>query len=61
MRHKKLACEKLGFGYKEAVFDAGITQAELTTEIKKLGEDPEIAGIIVQLPLPPQIAVCIAC
>lgn len=57
MRHKKLACEKLGFGYQEAIFDASITQEELTKEIRKLGADPSIAGIIVQLPLPPQIEV----
>lgn len=57
MRHKKLACEKLGYGYREAEFDANITQEVLTKEIKKLGEDPTITGIIIQLPLPPQILV----
>eukprot|EP01127_Copromyxa_protea_P004507 TRINITY_DN14364_c0_g1_i1.p1 TRINITY_DN14364_c0_g1~~TRINITY_DN14364_c0_g1_i1.p1 ORF type:complete len:314 (+),score=70.97 TRINITY_DN14364_c0_g1_i1:19-960(+) len=57
MRHKKLACEKLGFGYQEAVFDASITQAELTKEIRSLAADPKITGIIIQLPLPPQIEV----
>lgn len=57
MRHKKLACEKLGFGYKEAIFDASITHEELTKEIQALASDPVISGIIIQLPLPPQISV----
>jgi len=56
MKHKRIACEKLGFTYREAIFDATITQDELVKEIHTLAADPSIHGIIIQLPLPSQIS-----
>jgi len=56
MRHKRLACERIGFEYHEAIFDASITPEDLTREVKALAAQPDIHGIIIQLPLPPQIS-----
>ncbi len=49
------ACEEVGFTSKKIIFDTNITQSELISEIDKLNVDPEIDGILVQLPLPGEI------
>lgn len=52
VRMKRNRCKKVGiesFGY-ELTSDA--TQDEVLTLVKKLGEDPRVHGILVQLPLP---------
>lgn len=52
VRNKKRACEKVGIISFGKHFPANITQAELEATIHELNEDPEIDGILVQLPLP---------
>ncbi|UCH60295.1 MAG: bifunctional methylenetetrahydrofolate dehydrogenase/methenyltetrahydrofolate cyclohydrolase FolD [Anaerolineales bacterium] len=52
VRMKQKACEKAGiksFGYN---LPADISQAELETLVSELNANPEINGILVQLPLP---------
>ena len=52
VRNKKRACEKVGIISFGKHFPASVTQAELEATIHELNEDPEIDGILVQLPLP---------
>lgn len=54
--HKVKACEQVGFKSTLLHFtDTSITEEFLLNEVKKLNEDPEIDGFIVQLPLPKHI------
>lgn len=55
VRNKRLACEKVGIRSVPLQFEDSITQAELLAEIDRLNADPAIDGILVQMPLPPQI------
>jgi methylenetetrahydrofolate dehydrogenase (NADP+)/methenyltetrahydrofolate cyclohydrolase len=52
---KVKSCEEVGMKSSLIRFDATITEAELITAIKKLNEDADVDGILVQLPLPKQI------
>lgn len=54
--HKEKACAQVGFTSKLLRFDMNITEEELLAEIKKLNEDPNIDGFIVQMPLPKHIS-----
>lgn len=49
--NKKKACEYIGFASKSYNLDNKTTEEELITLIKKLNEDKEVNGILVQLPL----------
>ncbi|QSZ67719.1 bifunctional methylenetetrahydrofolate dehydrogenase/methenyltetrahydrofolate cyclohydrolase FolD [Methanofollis aquaemaris] len=53
MKHK--ACEKVGITSVRADLPAETTTAEVLATVQKLNEDPEVSGILVQLPLPPQV------
>lgn len=53
--NKVKACEACGFNSSLLRFDDGITEQQLLDEIRKLNEDPEVDGFIVQLPLPKHI------
>lgn len=53
LRQKERIATELGVPFHLYQFDDSISEADLMKEIKNLGEDPEIGGIIVQLPLPP--------
>lgn len=53
--HKEKACVQVGFKSTLLRFDATITQEFLISEIKKINEDKDIDGLIVQLPLPKHI------
>jgi methylenetetrahydrofolate dehydrogenase (NADP+)/methenyltetrahydrofolate cyclohydrolase len=54
--HKVKACEQVGFKSTLLHFtDTAITEDFLLGEVKKLNEDKEIDGFIVQLPLPKHI------
>lgn len=55
VRNKKLACEKAGFRSLSYELPASLTEAELLGLVRKLNEDPEVDGILVQLPLPKHI------
>ncbi len=48
-------CEEVGFDSTVLRFDASITEVELLSEIEKINNNPEIDGLIVQLPLPKHI------
>lgn len=49
-------CEELGYGSTLQRFEESITEADLLAEIKKLNENDDIDGILVQLPLPGHIS-----
>jgi methylenetetrahydrofolate dehydrogenase (NADP+)/methenyltetrahydrofolate cyclohydrolase len=52
---KVKACERVGFGSTLVKLDSNISEADLLAEIKKLNNNSEIDGFIVQLPLPKHI------
>lgn len=52
---KRRDCEKVGFLSHSYDLSATTTQDQLLTLIDSLNNDPEIDGILVQLPLPPHI------
>src|SRR5262245_26655541 len=56
VRGKRKACEELGMTSWLHELPKTTTQAELLTLIDQLNRDPAVHGILVQLPLPPQIA-----
>jgi methylenetetrahydrofolate dehydrogenase (NADP+) / methenyltetrahydrofolate cyclohydrolase len=49
---KERMCEAVGMRSVGARLPGDITQAELHAEIDRLNADPEVSGIIVQMPLP---------
>ena len=49
-------CEELGYGSTLLRFEESITESQLLDEIKKLNNDKNIDGILVQLPLPKHIS-----
>ena len=49
------ACEKVGFKSSLFKFESSISETSLIDEIKKINENKEIDGFIVQLPLPVKI------
>ncbi len=51
---KAKTAEKLGMKFHRAEFDSTISEVKLVAEIKKLELVPNICGVIVQLPLPPE-------
>lgn len=52
VRNKAAACEKAGLHSQVIRLDAGITEAQLLDEVRRLNDDTAIHGILVQLPLP---------
>ena len=52
---KAKACEEVGMLGRVVHLDAGIEQAVLARTVDELNADPEIDGILVQLPLPQQL------
>jgi methylenetetrahydrofolate dehydrogenase (NADP+) / methenyltetrahydrofolate cyclohydrolase len=55
VRNKRRACEEVGMEPVHHGLDAATTEAELLELVARLGADPEVDGILVQLPLPEQI------
>ena len=49
------ACEKVGFKSSLFKFDDSISEIDLLNQIKKINENDDIDGFIVQLPLPKHI------
>ena len=47
--------DDVGMGSLQREFPASLSQAELLAEVERLNADPEINGILVQLPLPDAI------
>lgn len=52
VRNKTNACERVGFKSEALLLPETTQQAELEALIDRFNEDPEIDGILVQLPLP---------
>jgi methylenetetrahydrofolate dehydrogenase (NADP+) / methenyltetrahydrofolate cyclohydrolase len=49
------SCEKAGIAGRLVEIEGDATEARVTHSIAALNADPEVAGIIVQMPLPPTI------
>ncbi|MEP7128096.1 MAG: bifunctional methylenetetrahydrofolate dehydrogenase/methenyltetrahydrofolate cyclohydrolase FolD [Chitinophagales bacterium] len=49
------ACEKVGFKSTLLQFNADITELELVNSVQQLNNDPDVDGILVQLPLPSHV------
>lgn len=54
---KAKQCHKIGMHSIDLHLDAHISEEELLKEVERLNNDPEIDGILVQLPLPKHISV----
>ncbi|PQJ10608.1 bifunctional 5,10-methylene-tetrahydrofolate dehydrogenase/5,10-methylene-tetrahydrofolate cyclohydrolase [Flavipsychrobacter stenotrophus] len=54
--HKVKSCAELGFESTLLRFDPSITETELIAEVKKLNDNADVDGILVQLPLPNHIS-----
>ena len=54
---KQRDCAEAGIESERFELPADIPQEKLIAEVQKLNEDPAVHGILVQLPLPPQIDV----
>ena len=52
VRNKEKACAEVGIISRGFRLPASISQAELEDKIRALNDDPEIDGILLQLPLP---------
>lgn len=48
-------CEKVGFKSSLIRYDDSVTEEELLARIKEINSDPDVDGVIVQLPLPKHI------
>lgn len=55
VRNKVKACEDAGFHSVLEKYAASMTEAELLARVEALNNDPDIHGILVQLPLPAHI------
>ena len=53
--NKQKTCEALGMHSRLLSFESNLTESELVETIHSLNQDPEIHGILVQLPLPDHI------
>lgn len=56
VRNKIRACEELGLRSRLVGLPADVSEAQLLEHIRQLNDDPSTHGILVQLPLPPHIA-----
>lgn len=54
---KMRSCEETGFKSSLIRFEATVTEAELLDTIDRVNADPDVDGILVQLPLPAHISV----
>ena len=55
VRNKARKARELGIAGDELIFPASLTEEALLAEVARLSGDATIDGILVQLPLPPQI------
>ncbi len=55
VNNKEKACKKVGFDSSAYRFPADVKEEELLEAVDFINNDPEIDGLIVQLPLPPHI------
>ena len=52
VRNKQLACEKLGIQGSTVCLDKDISQQALEQKLDELCRDPQVDGVLLQLPLP---------
>ncbi len=52
VRMKAKAAERIGIKFRAANFSAGVGVQDLIAEIKSISQEPNMCGLIVQLPLP---------
>ena len=57
VRYKVKDCEQVGFKSTLKRFDDSVTEEELLNEVEAINNDPDIDGLIVQLPIPDHISV----
>jgi methylenetetrahydrofolate dehydrogenase (NADP+)/methenyltetrahydrofolate cyclohydrolase len=55
VRNKVRACEEAGIRSQLIALPSTVTETDLLAEIDRLNADPATHGILVQLPLPPQV------
>ena len=55
VRNKAKKAEELGLRGEQKILPESTTEAELLAEVERLNRDPDVDGILVQLPLPKQI------
>lgn len=55
VRNKHLACQKIGMESTVLKFAADLSADQFLIELQKLNQNPQIDGVLVQLPLPEQI------
>lgn len=55
VRNKQRRAQKLGINYQLHHLAASVTQTELLTLIQQLNQDPNVDGVMVQMPVPLQI------
>jgi len=55
VRNKQLGCEQVGFKSETIRMDESVSTEDLLKKINNLNHDPSVHGILVQLPLPPQV------
>jgi methylenetetrahydrofolate dehydrogenase (NADP+)/methenyltetrahydrofolate cyclohydrolase len=55
VRNKVQACQRLGIYSEKLTPPASVTTEELVETVAQLNRRPEIDGILIQLPLPPQV------
>ena len=56
VKNKVIACEQCGFKSTLIRFEDDVTEETLLEQVRKLNEDPDVDGFIVQLPLPKHIS-----
>ena len=56
VKNKVIACEQCGFKSTLIRFEDNVSEAELLAEVKRLNQDEDIDGFIVQLPLPRHVS-----
>jgi methylenetetrahydrofolate dehydrogenase (NADP+)/methenyltetrahydrofolate cyclohydrolase len=52
---QKKSCEEVGIAYDLLELDDGISEADLLAKVEELNADATVNGIILQMPVPPQI------
>ncbi|MFQ5514275.1 MAG: bifunctional methylenetetrahydrofolate dehydrogenase/methenyltetrahydrofolate cyclohydrolase FolD [Myxococcota bacterium] len=55
VRNKRRACEQTGIESRQLDLPAEIGEDRVLAEVERLNKDPGVHGILVQLPLPPDI------
>jgi len=57
VKNKVKDCEQVGFKSTLKRFDDSVSEEELLAEVERINADPDIDGLIVQLPIPDHISV----